>query len=356
MSNNQLHHVDAPRRPSGERMRTRVAVPVTTPASRPSLIPFDVMQEVNALRDPAVSQPTLVRPMVLEQPAQASREASRQVAIQALRDVALFRSLGHASLNVLARGARHHEVQGGQALFAEGDLATSFFVVLDGALEVAARREGAEVVLRHADRGEAFGLFGLVGGDRRTATARAIGDCSVLEYSAEALQGVLEQDDALHARVLRFFRERLVEGFVASPLFTEIIDPLARAQVIGRFRHTNLGPDSSLLAPGEVNSFIAVVTHGTLVAEERTRLGRAPRHFEVTQGEFLAVTSALSGMPSTMRVFAPVFAAVSVLDQKQWTELMRDRPALRGLPGQLARFSRQLDRDIFCGTTGVRGF
>ncbi len=334
-------------------MRTRVAVPVTS-----SLIPGDVLREVKRQEEakrPAIAEPTLVRPIV-ELSSHHSRLASPQASIAALREVGLFRSLAHAALQALARGARRHQVDAGQPLFTEGEPATSFFVVVEGALEVVTHRDGEEQILRHADRGEVFGLFGLVAGDRRTATARAIGeDCEVLEFSAAALQGVLEQDDALHARLLRFFRERLVEGFVAAPLFSDLLDPLARAQLIGRFRHQNLGPDSSLLAPGEVTTFIVLVTHGTLVAEERTRLGRAPRHFEVTQGEFLAVTSALTGLPAKMRVFAPIFATVALLDQKQVSELLRDLPALRGLPNQLAHFARQLDRDVFCGATGLSG-
>ncbi len=340
-------------------VRSRVAVPVPPPMLKPSLIPVDVMQDVarEAQRrgyDESFDTDPRTAQMQLADPVHGTVTADVEVAYFALTQVPLFRELPVDSLEAMSSGAIQLEVPDGELLFREGDEATSFFVVVDGTLELLRHKDGREVALRHAAKGEAFGLFGLFSAQLRAASARAIGDCTILEISAERLQALLAADEVLHQRLLGFYRERLVEGFMASRLFGDI-DSIARARLIGRFSNKELEPKQALLNPGEVSNLIAVVTHGRLILEDRSRLGQSPRHFEVTQGQFVAITCAMSGLPSKLRVLAPEYATISVLEHKDLMELMRDYPALRSLPARLPNFARALDRDVFCGGTGVPG-
>lgn len=350
-------------------MRTRVAVPMAPPVLkpvepaqlRPSLIPVDVLQDAarEALReqtdDSFDGEPrTAPIPLTGDFPILGTVTADLEVAYFALTQVPLFKELPVASIEAMAEGAIQLEVPDGEFLFKEGDEATSFFVVVDGTLELLRRKDGREVALRHAKKGEAFGLFGLFSAQLRAASSRAIGDCTILEISSEKLQRLLTTDEVLHQRLLSFYRERLVEGFMASRLFGDI-DSIARARLIGRFTHKELEPRQALLSPGEVTNLIAVVTHGRLILEDRSKPGQPPREFEVTQGQFLSITCAISGQPSRLRVLAPEYATLSVLSHKDLNELMRDYPALRSLPARLPNFARALDRDVFCGSTGVPG-
>lgn len=349
--------------PIRRELRTRVAVPVPPPMLKPSLIPVDVLQAVReeeknsarSLDDSFDGDPkTAPIPMADDAPVLGHVTADVEVAYFALTQVPLFKELPQPSLEAMSSGAIQLEVPDGEFLFKEGDEATSFFVVVDGTLELLRHKDGREVALRHAKKGEAFGLFGLFSAQLRAASARAIGDCTILEISAQRLQQLLHDDEVLHQRLLGFYRERLVEGFMASKLFTDI-DSIARARLIGRFSHRELEAGHTLLNPGEVSNLIAVVTHGRLILEDRRGVAQAPRQYEVTQGQFLAITCAISGLPSNLRVLAPEFATVSVLAHKDLNELMRDYPALRSLPARLPNFGRALDRDVFCGTTGVPG-
>ena len=47
---------------------------------------------------------------------------------------------------------------------------------------------------------------------------------------------------------------------------------------------------------------MAIEAHGSLLIEERARVGQNPRQFVVSEGQFLALTGAMSGLPSRMRV------------------------------------------------------
>lgn len=343
-------------------VRTRVAVPVAPPTLKPSLIPLDVIQDVQRQARETKKQDdsfdgeprTAPIPIAGQEPVHGQINADVEVAYFALTQVPLFKDLPPSTLEALAQGALQLEVPDGEFLFCEGDDATSFFVVIDGTLELLRHKEDREVAFRHAKKGEAFGLFGLFSAQLRAASARAIGDCAILEINCGRLQQLVDQDDVLHARLLKAWRERLVEGFLASRLFADI-DSIARARVIGRFVHRELEAGETLLNPGEVSNCLAVVTHGRLVLEERARVGHPPRQYEVTQGQFLALTAAMSGLPSKLRVVSPEFATVSMLTHKDLNELLRDYPALRSLPNRLPQFGRALERDVFCGTTGVPG-
>lgn len=345
-------------------LRTRVAVAVPPPMlaqtpAKQSLIPVDVLRDVEREAQRAAAEEyaeprTSPIPLSGDFPILGHVTADVEVAYFALTQVPQFRELPETSIDALANGAIQLEVPDGEFLFREGDEATSFFVVIDGALELLRQKDGREVALRHAKKGEAFGLFGLFSAQLRAASARAIGDCTILEISAQKLQSLLATDEALHEKLLKFYRERLVEGFLASKLFADI-DSIARARLIGRFQNKELEPRQTILNPGEVSNLIAVVTHGSIILEDRSRLGQAPREFEVTQGQFLAITCAISGLPSKLRVLSPDYATVSVLSHKDLNELMRDYPALRTLPTRLPQYGRALDRDVFCGTTGVPG-
>lgn len=347
------------------RMRTRVAVPVSSPMpSKPSLIPVDVLQEMRREEaDHAVDhegfdhEPKTAPVPVVDDDVvvMGQGDADLEVAVFALSQVPLFRALPTASLEALALGTQQLDIPAGEVLFVEGEDANSFYVVIDGTLDIARERDGRDVVLRQVKRGEALGLFGLFAGQLRPGTARANGDCTVLEIAANRLQRLLESDDLLHVRVLEFYRERLVEGFLASKLFTDLADSVARSRLSAKFKNVDLKAGTTLMEPGEVSNLICVVTHGRLMLEERARPGQQPRHFEVTQGQFVMVTSAMSGQPLKLRVWAEEYATVSMLEHKDLNELLRDYPALRSLPKRLPGYANTLDRDVFCGTTGVTG-
>jgi CRP-like cAMP-binding protein len=369
MPDNQTQSVLPPRS-----SRPRIAVPIAPPVLHPSLIPFDVLQayerEVESTQRTADQDEDRVMgadELGVEDVHEgnttgnsdigyvAESPADPNVAIQALSQVTQFKGLPHASLAALAEGAMQCDISEGEYLFVEGDEADSFFVVAEGTLEILRRKDGREVALRHLSDGEAIGLFGLFSGQQRAACARAIGHAVVLRIPAGKLQSVIEQDSRLHDRMVGFYQERILEGFLGSSRLFADVDSIARARMIGKFVEKQFKPGATVMNPGELCNLIGVVTHGALVLEDRAKLGEEARQFEVTQGQFIAVTSAMSGHPGRLRIYAGETTSVVMLGHKEMTELVRDYPALKNLPRVLPAHARLLDRDVFCGHTGVPG-
>lgn len=343
-------------------------------APRPpsSLIPTDVLEEYErevaswereaALSEklespePVESASDLIEPPSVEQVGAVTEEpADVAFAAQALSRVTLFEGLPLESLEKLVAGAKSLDFPAGEVLFEEGDHAGSFLVITEGTVEILRQRDAREVALRHMSTGEPVGLFGLFSGAQRAACARAIGDVKALEIPSARLQALLDDDDALHARLLKFYRERLMEGFLGSTRIFSEVDSIARARIIGRFRAKELEAGDSLVLPGEVTNVIAVVTHGELVLADKARAGLAQRKVTIGQGEFVALTCALTGVPTRMRLGADAPASVMLLEQKELFDLLRDYPALRNLPARLGRHAQQVDRDLYTGHTGIPG-
>jgi len=118
--------------------------------------------------------------------------------IALLERVPTLRLLGSDSLRMLAIGSEQRNIQGGEALFREGDTADCGYVVQRGALRVN-DEGGAEVV---ATPGMLIGELALLVEMRRPATATATEYSTVVRISRSLFQRVLESD-AVAARRLR---------------------------------------------------------------------------------------------------------------------------------------------------------
>jgi len=111
-----------------------------------------------------------------------------------LRDLSIFGNARQASLERIARAASPRTVLAGQLVFAEGDEADEFFVVVNGAASV--HKAG----LGEVDRvgvDDWFGEVGLLRGAPRNATVSAIDDLDVLAIPGSIFLEALTTNELL---------------------------------------------------------------------------------------------------------------------------------------------------------------
>lgn len=77
------------------------------------------------------------------------------------------------------------KVPAGAAIVEQGEPAAFFYVLKDGQAEVVQRVDGGELSVRKYDAGASFGEVAILRRSARTATVRAITDCTVLTLPAE---------------------------------------------------------------------------------------------------------------------------------------------------------------------------
>lgn len=114
---------------------------------------------------------------------------------QLLADVPLFALLDAEERRQLASLSRERAYGRGEAIVRQGDAGSSAFIVVAGQVRIAIDSGNRELAV--LGRGGLFGEMSLLTGDARSATARAVGDCRVLEVTAEAFRSIVLHNPAV---------------------------------------------------------------------------------------------------------------------------------------------------------------
>ena len=132
-------------------------------------------------------------------------ELQRIVSLRQVQSqVEALASVDRAHLQALMAGAPTRTFQPGDTIIQQGALGEVFYFLLEGEVEVFARRGGsAEALIDHLGPGRHFGEMALLGGRRRTATVRAAGRAPVrvLELDAAAFDQLQQLSDRFASEV-----------------------------------------------------------------------------------------------------------------------------------------------------------
>jgi NTE family protein len=122
----------------------------------------------------------------------------------------LFPSVAPDQLRVLAEGCAWLSVPGGHTIFQEGSPSDAIFIIATGMLAAYQRdSDGREQLLGRMGSGEIVGEIGLITGDVRTATVKALRDSEVLRITNSDLRQVAFQSPALLLELCRTVVVRL---------------------------------------------------------------------------------------------------------------------------------------------------
>ena len=132
------------------------------------------------------------------------------------RDIA-FPRLSQKQIEALRRWAQLRSLAAGDVLFKEGDRGFSFFVVLEGAVEIVEQSRGTPHQVTVHEPGEFTGDVDMLSGRSALVTARATAPGRVLELTAAALRQAVDALPEIGEIVLKAFLTRrtllLSDGF-----------------------------------------------------------------------------------------------------------------------------------------------
>jgi CRP-like cAMP-binding protein len=97
----------------------------------------------------------------------------------------------------------------GDLVFHEGDKPDGLYVITGGLMRVAARSETGETMLVTASAGDVIGEMGVLDGQLRSGTARAVGICAAHFVPEEPLLDLLERSSQMCMRMLVFLSRRM---------------------------------------------------------------------------------------------------------------------------------------------------
>jgi len=134
-------------------------------------------------------------------------------------DNSTFPELDAAQLAVLGEFGERRTVAAGDVLFAEGDAAYDFYVVLSGSVDIIGTFDGTEELLARHGAGRFLGELNLLTGQRVYLTARVTEPGEVLVIPVSGLRRIIATIPGVSDVILSTFvarRSRLLEGAARS--------------------------------------------------------------------------------------------------------------------------------------------
>lgn len=122
----------------------------------------------------------------------------------------LFTNLDQASREAIAREVSWTTVPGGELLFRAGDAGDGLYVVITGRLQAIIEVPGGPPdIVGEISKGEVVGEMSLLTGDPRSLTIRAIRDTTLVKFSQQAFERVIERNPLAMLAVTRRIIARL---------------------------------------------------------------------------------------------------------------------------------------------------
>ena len=125
-----------------------------------------------------------------------------------LRSVPLFGSLPADDLERLESACRIDRLASGETLFSEGDDPDLAYVIDSGELEILKESAGRNVRIAVSGPGDVVGEMGLLTGEPRNATARALDDATLVSIPRAALDELLSTSAAASRALFDVFIAR----------------------------------------------------------------------------------------------------------------------------------------------------
>ncbi|HSW06873.1 Crp/Fnr family transcriptional regulator [Aquabacterium sp.] len=114
--------------------------------------------------------------------------------IELLQQMPIFGAIRDDALEFLLEPAPSVHIEAGQFFFRERDPAQSMYVLEAGRVAVLKAWEGRELMLRHLEQGDCFGEMALLDLFPRSASVRAVEDCTAIELLPDHLMRLYERD------------------------------------------------------------------------------------------------------------------------------------------------------------------
>lgn len=114
-------------------------------------------------------------------------------------------------LSTLAMG-EHMPHKAGDIVFNQGDIGSSFHIVVSGEVIVEKLKNGQVVQLAKLGAGECFGEMALVGGHVRSASVRALRDSVTIRFDRERVDAYPDSAHVIYRNIARILSTRLDES------------------------------------------------------------------------------------------------------------------------------------------------
>jgi CRP-like cAMP-binding protein len=159
--------------------------------------------------DPAVAKifAENVRAEIIQRPAGLNLDPA--IVQKIANKVKVFQGMTHDCLMSTLAMAEHMPHKTGDVVFNEGDIGSSFHVLIAGEVVIEKNRGDRTVTLARIGAGECFGEMALVGNHLRTATVRALRDSLTRRIDRDRVDAYPDSAHIIYRNIARVLSARL---------------------------------------------------------------------------------------------------------------------------------------------------
>ena len=148
-----------------------------------------------------------VRAEIIQRPVGLNLDAA--IVQKIANKVKVFQGMTHDCLMSTLAMAEHMPHKEGDVVFNEGDIGSSFHVLIAGEVLIEKKRGDRTVTLATISAGECFGEMALVGNHLRTATVRASRDSVTMRFDRERVDAYPDSAHIIYRNIARVLSARL---------------------------------------------------------------------------------------------------------------------------------------------------
>jgi CRP-like cAMP-binding protein len=139
----------------------------------------------------------------------------------------VLEGLSPVNLRVLNQSARVLHVAKGVEMIAVGDTPHDLYFIAQGSVVVAKKHETKPLGVATLTAGDFYGEYGLLRGKTRFASVYTAEPSVVIQVGLQAMQQVLDADEAFKDRLLAIMRKRVLNSFLFShAVFTALSETM----------------------------------------------------------------------------------------------------------------------------------
>lgn len=175
--------------------------------------------------------------------------AAPQLDRSLIRDLAVFAAVPAADLDFILATASARRYAEGAAAYHQGEAATSFFLLLHGRMKaVQTTPDGQQIVVRHVDPGDLFGLAMAMRRPTYPASVLAVTESLALAWPDSQWSALTARVPALAANAMATMGERLQEAHTRiRELATEAVERRVAHALLRLVRQAGRKTDDGIL-------------------------------------------------------------------------------------------------------------
>lgn len=130
-----------------------------------------------------------------------------------IQSLDMFRSLSDTDLDAVLHDANAKRLNEGDAAFHQGQVAERFFILLHGRLKVVQiTGEGEQIIVRHVNPGDIFGMAKAMNRDRYPASTIAVQESLALSWPAVAWDALISKSPQFASGAMQAVGSRLQDA------------------------------------------------------------------------------------------------------------------------------------------------